>query len=275
MTFLFTPEEAQTTAARVADWLRGQQFEIKIESAVTDDAPYRTSLVANKGGFYYLIEAQGTPNYAGQLERFSSWLSARRLHCEFYIAVHDDSTLQGRLLRDIRKDGVGLLLVGSDGSVEPMIRARNPALVVTPDPTLALGSIKAEVGEIVNRFNSGERKDALRDLCELVERETQKLLLRLAKKGWISLDESRITRMNWSDQINALASQGQYSGGRQPILSANERDDLQSFRGARNLLDHKVRDRREEFRREQQFTERMTQGPRLAALLTAHQRKIK
>src|SRR6185369_14306706 len=125
------------------------------------------------------------------------------------------------------------------------------------------------------RFNSGDRKDALRDMCELVERETQKLLTRLVKKGWINFTELQISRMNWSDQINALASSNQYNAGRAPLISSNDRDDLQSFRGARNLLDHKTKSKREEFRREQQFTERMMQGPRLAALLATLQRKVK
>src|ERR1700681_1994156 len=275
MQFLFTPEEAQTTASQVASWLKAQQFEIEVESALGPDAPYRTSLVASKGGFSWLIEAQGTANYNAQLQRLSSWLSARRLHCELYLAAPEDSVLQGKLLKDLKRDGVGLLLVSDDGSIEIAIKSRNPALVVTPDPTLVLGGMRAEVTILVERFNQGDRKDALRDMYELVERETSRLLYRLARKGWINLSEPQIERMTWSDQINVLSSSNQYQSGQSPLLATSDKDDLQSFRGARNLLDHKAKGKRDEFRREQQFTERMIQGPRLTALLLGCQRKVR
>jgi hypothetical protein len=275
MRFLFTPEEAQSAAAAVAGWLQESQFRVEIEAPIAEDAPYRTSVMGIRGGFTLLAEAQGNANYGGRLEVFANWLAARRLHCELYLATLAESSVSGRLLKELKRDGVGLLIVEDGDRVETVLRARNPALMVTPDPTLGLGALKSEVSRLVSRFNSGERKDALRDMCEVVERETQKLLLRLVKKGWLNLIEQQVRTMDWSSQINTVSSAKQYHTGRTPPLSPADKDDLQSFRGARNILDHKATSKRAEYVREQQFAERMIQGPRLIALLARLQRKIK
>ncbi|MCI0677375.1 MAG: hypothetical protein L0Y42_16565 [Phycisphaerales bacterium] len=156
-----------------------------------------------------------------------------------------------------------------------MQQARNFALVVTPDPTLALGKHKKRVGDLVEKFNGGGRKDALRDMCELVEGETDKLIRLAVRKGWVNVTTTQVDNMDWSAQINALASANQCAAGKSLIISHTDKDDFHSFRNARNLLDHKVRNKREEKRREQQFAERMMQGPRLTAILLAMQRRVR
>jgi hypothetical protein len=153
-------------------------------------------------------------------------------------------------------------------------RPRNFALVVAPDPTLALGKHKKPIGDLVEKFNAGDRKDALRDMCELVEGETERLIERAVAKGWITPNAGQVARMDWAGQINALASANQSAPGKSVIVSPTEKDDLHSFRNARNLLDHKVKNKREEKKREQQFAERMMQGPRLTALLLAKKRRV-
>jgi hypothetical protein len=49
---------------------------------------------------------------------------------------------------------------------------------------------------------------------------------------------------------------------------------MHSFRNARNVIDHKVKSKRENAARERQFAERMIQGSRLAAELITIKRKI-
>lgn len=154
------------------------------------------------------------------------------------------------------------------------LKPKNPALIVTPDPTLKFGDCKVEVNSAIRKFNEIDRKDGLRDMCELVERETEKLAILAVRKGLLRLGEADVQRQDWSGQINTLASPNTYNPGNTPLLDSKLKDDLHSFRGARNLIDHKVTSKRAEIKRQRQFQERMMMGPRLIAELVSLKRKI-
>ena len=117
------------------------------------------------------------------------------------------------------------------------------------------------------RFNDGDRKDALRDLFEFVEGETDRLARKAVTKGWLVIDSTGIERMDWSSKINVLASNNQYNAGFSVLIDSNLKADLQSFRGARNLYNHPAVTTRAQNNRELQAQERMIQGPRLLAEL--------
>ena len=87
------------------------------------------------------------------------------------------------------------------------------------------------------------------------------------------MDEPAIRAKDWSEQIDTLASVNAYNPTYRPVVSNTLKADLHSFRGARNLVDHKVHGKRAEARRQTQFAERMMQGPRLTAELLSLQRK--
>jgi hypothetical protein len=89
------------------------------------------------------------------------------------------------------------------------------------------------------------------------------------------MDEAAIKAKDWSSQIDTLASKNAYNMGKDPIVSTTFKNDLHSFRGARNLVDHKVRGKRDDANRQKQFAERMMQGPRLVAELISLQRRVK
>ena len=59
------------------------------------------------------------------------------------------------------------------------------------------------------------------------------------------------------------------------MIEADLKDDLHSFTRGRNLVDHKVKGKRQEEKRQKQFADRMMQGPRLIAELVLLQRKFK
>ena len=275
MKFLLTPEEAQAPAIAVARFLRRQQMAVRTEVAAWDDAPYRTTLVGTKSELRLLVEAQGTLSYGKALKEFAIWIAAKQHYSELYIATPSDSILQAGLLGEMKSDGVGLIVVDKDGRVTISQRSRNPALVIRPHPNLRFGDCRIEVTEAVEKFNNIDRKDGLRDMCELVERETEALALRAAKAGWVKMGEGAVRGMDWSTQINMLASNNSYNAGKNTVVSQTLKDDLHSFRGARNLVDHKVRNKREDMKRQKQFAERMLQGPRLVADLVTLQRKVK
>lgn len=275
MKFPLTPEEAQTTALAVAKHLERHDMSVRPELSGWTDAPYRTTLVARRSDFQMLVEAQGSLSYGSVLKEFALWIAARQHYAELYIAVSSDANLQAGLLAQMKADGVGLIVVADNGEVHISQRARNHALVVRPDPTLRFGECREEVTNSVKKFNDVDRKDGLRDMCEIVERETESLAVRAAKAGWVTMSEAVIRDMDWSTQINMLASTNSYHTGKTPIISQTLKDDLHSFRGARNLVDHKVRNKREDSRRQKQFAERMLQGPRLVSELATLQRRVK
>jgi hypothetical protein len=275
MKFILTPEEAQGTAVAVAIHLRKLGMKIKSEVEVWPDAPYRTTLVASKLERRLLVEAQGTLSYGKALRELATWLGANRHYAEIYLATTSEGVLQAGMLGELKRDGVGLFVVDDDGLVSESHRARNPALVVTPDPTLRFGECKQEIVEAVRKFNDVDRKDGLRDMCETVERETEELAIRAVRRGWLTLNEQAVKDKDWSSQIDTLASKNAYQVGKDPIVTPTFKNDLHSFRGARNLVDHKVRGKRDDAKRQKQFAERMMQGPRLVAELVSLQRKVK
>ena len=275
MKFIVTPEEAQAPALAVARQLRNRGMTVKAEIEPWPGSPYRTTLVARHSGFCILVEAQGVLNYGKAIKELSTWLAANRHYAELYLATVSEAVLQAGMLGEMKRDGVGLLVVDENGVVSESQKARNPALVVTPEPTLRFGDCKQEVLDAVKKFNEIDRKDGLRDLCETVERETEELALRAVRKGLLNMDEAAITAKDWSSQIDTLASKNAYSPGANPIVSTTFKNDLHSFRGARNLVDHKVKGKRDNANRQKQFAERMMQGPRLVAELVSLQRRLK
>jgi hypothetical protein len=251
---------------------------VNVEVARWEDIPLRTTLTAEKSGLTILVETQGTPNYNAAARSLAVWLAARRSYAQFYLATESEALAEAGMLDEMRKDGVGLLVVNNNGTVSESIVARNAALVITPDPTLKYGKCKAEVLAAVMKFNNVNRKDGLRDMCEIVERETETLAVIAVRKSKLNpnITEKSITEdKDWSEQINTLASATAYRTGCRPILEDKLKTDLHSFRGARNLIDHKARNKTEDKKRQMQFAERMMQGPRLVAELVSLQRKIK
>lgn len=271
--FDFTPEEAQTTAIAVYDHLESTAFTVQVEEAVDQSAPFRPTLIGESDELRWLIEAQGTPNYSPSLRNLVHYTTVNQVYGEVYIATSENASISGKLFKLMRRDGIGLLLVDEDKNVEVELKARNPALMVKPDPTLKLGQCGPEVNELVGRFNAGDRLAALRQMCEVVERETGTLITKAARKSLLDRPEPAVKRMDWSERINTLANHQRYTQGRSPLFTTDMKNDMHSFRGARNLIDHPAPNRRAERKRQTQFTERMVMGPRLTAELLALQRR--
>lgn len=279
--YLFTPEEAQTTASAIVGHYRREKYKVSVEAAVADDLRLRPtvtaeSVAAENKGLRILVEAQGKPKYSEELKELLRWATAnRKLYGQIYIATSINSEIGGTLLTSIQRDGIGLLLVDNQGNIIVSQEARNPALTVWPDPTLKLGRCKNEVEEEVERFNNGQRKAALQQICEIVERETDALARRAAKKGWLTHTEAAVSSMKWANQLDVLAANKNYVAGYSSPIDNSLKNDLDSFRDVRNLIDHKVRTKKAERNRQIQFGERMMTGPRLIEGLLVIQRKIR
>lgn len=272
--FQLTPDEAQSTALAVSEYLTSEKHKVEAEQGVDASVAFRPTLTATLGVLTTYIEAQHVPSYSRGLKDLVGWISVQRKYSEIFIAAPTSADVGLGFLNDIKRDGVGLILVDENGVVDVHRPARNPALMVSLDSSLSLGPRKNEIKGEFARFNGAERKAALQAMCEIVEMETEKLVAKLAKKGWITKTEAEVASMDWATQINVSASASLHWSG-EPLVSETLKADLHSFRGARNLMNHKVRKKRDEQKREQQFAERMLMGPRLTAELLSLQRKVK
>jgi hypothetical protein len=273
--FDVTPEEAQPCAQRLAQQLFRQKKLVAVEQPAWPDAPYRTTLFTRTGEEVILYEVQGALDFHSRLRDFAQWLAANRKYAEMFVVADSSASTTAALYTILRKNGAGLLIFRrEDDLFENALTARNPALQVTPDPALRYGDAKKEVSECVDKFNVGSRKDALRDLCEFVERETEKTLIVASRKQIISVPEAAIEAQDFAGQINTLGSAAA-AKPRKPLIDSKLKDDLHSFRGARNLLDHKVRSKKQEQRRQCQMAERMMMGTRLMSELISMRRRLR
>lgn len=274
MRYTFIPDEARSLAKAIIKNLKKRKYKIFTDKPINSEAPYITTITATYSGKTLLIEAQGTFNYSSALIDFVRWLSSTRCHCEFFIAIPEASNVSAGELKLIADDGVGLYIVNSKGILHENKKGKNYALQVNSEPTLSYGQYNKEVMNSIQKFNKGERKDALRDICEMVERLIYKIASKAVQKKYLNIDQKRIDEMTWFDQVNTLASPKQYASGRTPIISAVLKDDLQAFRNARNLVDHKVKNKIDDIKRQRQFPDRMQAGLRHISELQALFRKI-
>lgn len=166
---------------------------------------FRPAITATLGVLTTYVEAQHVPLYSQGLKSLVSWASVHRTYSEIFIAAPTTADAGLGFLNEIKRDGVGLILVDEHGVVDVHRDARNPALMVTLDQTLALGPRSKAIKDEFARFNNAERKAALQAMCEIVESETDKLVRKLARKGRISKSEVEVSRMDWASQINLSA----------------------------------------------------------------------
>jgi hypothetical protein len=262
-------------ADAVAKWLETERrATVVVERAIWNDAPFRTTLATTRPQPAVLVEVQGRFQYHTAVAALAAWMMARRFYAELYLAVDADAEVPGHALEQMKRDGVGLLLRMPAGEIVVTEFARNPALIVHPDPTLVFGECETDIKAAIRKFNYVDRKDGLRDMCAIVERETERLAVVASRKKLVQVDETILSGMDWSTQINTLASKKAAAQGVEPLLDENAKNDFHSFRGARNLVDHPAPNRRQDAKRAKQFSERMTQGPRLVAELVSLRRRI-
>ncbi|GAH87112.1 unnamed protein product, partial [marine sediment metagenome] len=246
MKYVYTPEEAISIARTLFDFLTKLKLNVKVDQPLNDQAPCSTTLIAKKGELNILIEAQYQVTCDEDMKDLALWLQNQRFYAELFLATHIDTNFSGTFLKKLDQTGIGLLIIDKDGTVKIEREPKNPALIVCPDPTLKYGKYKSSVSECLKKFNQpnsflapeNPRKDALRDMCELVEELTEKVILAVVKKGFIKRDENDVPNMRWSDQINILAAQDVYIQNQTAFVSEELKTDLHSFRNGRNLIDH-------------------------------------
>lgn len=275
MKFIYTPDDVQPIAEAVAKHLQRDRFKVTPEEQVDDEVHFRPTLYAKRDELLVFVEAQVSPRAIQPLVDLARWVAAKRLNAETYIATRADDDIKAGFLLEIMREGIGHFVVEEQGEVEVSIPPRNPALQVTPEPALKYGTYKREVMNCVNDFNKGNRKPALGDMCDIVENLTEVLGKKAIRKQWLDFEECRFEQCDWGNRINLLSAARRYNAGHSPLFPETLANDMHSFRGARNLLKHKPRNKREKRRLEHQFAERMMTGPRLVAEIVSLMRRVK
>lgn len=274
--FELTILDARPTALLVRRHYLRRGYRVRVETAAWGDAPYRTTLLCEGRGERILIECQGKLSYHGPLRNLREYLVEQRRPAELNIAVRasEDVSISPIALREIERDGVGLLLVDPNGAITPSSTPCNWAFFIAPDPNLRFGGNRRKVEECFHKYNRVNRLDGLRDLSNLVEGETRRLGELASRKGVFGTRPLRIDKIDWSDLINTLASQKATVGLTKPLIDDPLKNDLHSFRGGRNLADHPVRTHTEARRLANQFHDRMSLGARLVAELDSIRRSL-
>lgn len=263
------------TAMALVAHLKKQRFKPLIEAPAWEDAPYRTTLFCRKGAHTSLYEVQSVVQIHDLIKRLADYIGARRHNADFYLVCNGDAPASANLTVELKHSGIGLIVMDDKRQFTISHAARNPVYIVTPDPALKYAELSKEISAARSKFNDNQRKDGLRDMCELIERETGKALSRASEKGIITIAATAITGMDFSDQINSLASNKVLKSGTTPLIDSKFKDDLHSFRGARNLIDHPAKNKSDELKRQKQMVERMLAGHRLAAELVSLRRRLR
>ncbi len=275
MKFAFTPEEARPIAKNVAKYYKSIRYNISEEAKITNDAPLLTTLILKKANTFILVEAQSTLIYSPPIQKLAHFLSQKRINARFFIAIPQESSISAHDFKQMKTDGVGLFIVSADENPHELQIAKNFALQINVAPELSFGYQKREILSYVEKFNGGERKGGLQDICEKGEELTRKLAEKVSNKKWIKPKRQNIDGADWCSLINILASNEQYKRGKKPIFDQVLKADLHSFRNARNLVDHAARNPGEKKRLQRQFTDKMYLGIRLVSELLALLRKLR
>ncbi len=273
MNFQFTTEEARKQALAVARHFKRLAAEVDAETPFSEDAPYTTNLYIAQDNSIILVDAQPQLIYHAEVQALARWLAARRENVELYLAAPEDSVVQAGSIDSMRGDGVGLLLIDSKSRIRISHPARNPARTIHVEPTLRLGRCEGEVRAAIQKYNRVDRADGFRDLCDIVERETDRLIRLEERKGGLTMGVAEIDRMDWAGQINTLASDKAHNKKR--LVSDSLKDDLHSFRNSRNLFKHPVKSYREADDRERQLMDKTLLGARLVHELLTVMRRVK
>lgn len=270
--FEFLAEELWPIAEAILATYTRRRFKVEIEKALTPDSEYRPTFIFRKGYTTEIIEVTKTLQIGLALDRFIEDCISRREPVSIWICVPASSE-PSRSIREEekhRRQGIGIYYVNENKEAGLLQQAVECHMRFRPEPGPAITErIDRKIREICSKFNSGStgRLDALRDLAELVESTVRGLGEAAHRLGKLT-DIARFRQLDFAGKLNYLHHINQPR-----IISTDLFNDLNSFRGARNLSDH-PRTASEERRLATQFIERMAAGVRLLREIDAVKRQL-
>jgi len=264
--FNYLSRELWPAAISIAKHFKSKEYRVKSEKQISRDYGFRPSLICRKSWDVIAVEVRSSPLIDEPLRDFITTALANHEELTIYIALPrerdgNEIALPVSFLDQLTRFGVGLLLV-SNGVVEERERGARCSLRYSIAAGRSLGRYKERVIEAVKKFNRGDNVDGLRDLSEIVEGSVEELALKAATKKLIVPPPEEIQAMDFEGRINVLGAPEWKGRPQRRFLEEELKNDLKSYKGARNL-GHHPRNRKQQRDLENQLMERTQASVRL------------
>jgi hypothetical protein len=264
--FEYLSRDLWPTAVALARHFTGRRYTVYAERQIGEAYGFRPTLTCKRSWDLIAVEVSSSPTIEGAIGDFIRTALAIRQELTIYIALPRDRDgeeilLPVSFLDGLRKFGVGLLLVSND-VVEEREKGARCSLRYSVPPGRSLGRYKEQVLEAVKKFNRGDNIDGIRDLTEIVEGGLGELALKASTKRLIIPTPEEIGEMDFEGRINVLGAPEWRNQPQRRFLDENLKNDLRSFRGARNL-GHHPRTKKQQKSLENQLMERTQASIRL------------
>jgi hypothetical protein len=254
------------TAKTIVRYFKKRRYAVEIEALLDASYGYRPTLIFRRKWESTVIEVRSSPSIDGPLNEFVQAALAQRAEVTIYVALPrerngEEILLPVSFLDSLRKAGVGLLLV-EDGKIVEQEKPAKCSLRFSIPTGRSLSKHKEKVTEAVRKFNRGEPVDGLRDLTEIVENSVDDLARRAATRRFLIPTLPEVETMDLEGKINLLGAPQWHGQNQHRFLEEQLKDDLKSFKGARNL-GHHPRSKKKQLELETQLLERTQASIRL------------
>lgn len=266
MKFNYLSRDLWPAALVVARHFKGKRYTVQGERRIGDAYGFRPTLTCKRSWDLVAVEVRSSPLIDDPFREFITTALANREELTIYIALPrerdgNEVLLPVSFLDELRRFGVGLLLV-SNGEVEERERGARCSLRYTIAAGRSLGRHKDRVIEAVRKFNRGDNIDGLRDLTEIVEAGIDELAIKAAAKRLVVPTQDEIEAMDFEGKINVLGAPEWRGRAQRRFLEEDLKNDLKSYKGARNL-GHHPRNKTQQRNLENQLMERTQASIRL------------
>jgi hypothetical protein len=264
--FDYLSRDLWPAALLVAKHFKARKYAVQGEKQISSAYGFRPTLTCKRSWDRIAVEVRSSPIIDGPFRELITTALAGREELTIYIALPrerdgNEILLPVSFLDELRKFGVGLLLV-SDGEVEEREKGARCSLRYSVAAGRSMGRYKERVIEAVRKFNRGDNIDGLRDLTEIVEASVEDLAAKAAAKRLIVPTEEEIQTMDFEGKINVLGAPEWRGQPQRRFLEENLKNDLKSYKGARNL-GHHPRSKLQQQNLENQLMERTEASIRL------------
>ena len=276
MEFEFLDRELWETAEVIIRYYRNQRFNVSKEKEVNRDIPYRPTILCKKRDLFIAIEVENEIKLDDSFLDFVKESTIKRLPLKIYIGVPIFTEAQTSLSletdRKMKKYKIGLITVERN-NMQFERETVNLAMLFTIPPGPKFGRYESKVKKAVEKNNTGEYIDGIRDVTEIVEDIVGKIFIKAVRKRIINVDSAEIETYDWEKRINCLSSTQWNRTPQSRIFSEDLKIDLKSFKRAR-IRAHHPRSQQTDRRLMNQCVERMEMGVRLLREALSIERKL-
>lgn len=266
MRFDYLTQELWPIAKAVIRHFKKRRYTVEIEAPLDASYGFRPTLIFRRKWETTVVEVRSSPSIDGPLNEFVQAALAQRAETTIFVALPrerdgEEILLPVSFLESLRKAGVGLLLVES-GRIAEQEKPAKCSLRFSIPAGRSLSKHKEKVTEAIRKFNRGDPVDGLRDLTEIVENAVDDLARKAASRRLLVPTIAEVEEMTLENKINLLGAPQWRGQNQHRFFEEQLKDDLKSFKGARNL-GHHPRSKKKQLELETQLLERAQASIRL------------